>query len=193
MPLSCLTDFALAPNHRTNQTMVGRKSCLVNSGFAILLTVVDTRATPMLLFIQPIKVLFSIRIFLVFHPELTWSELRTAKERWQSQVQDFLVFTQGKPILREHLTTHRCWKQTKLVLIYPPLRPPWPSFSLSPKEIMNCEMPSWKKQPQGSSLMGLYPKSLCHEKFLSPSTHRLFSSIYPKSLFIGRWGWGGGL
>jgi hypothetical protein len=42
-----------------------------------------------------------------------------------------------------------------------------------------------EKQPQGTSLVGLCPKSLCHEKLLSPSTYRLFSSNYPKSLFIG--------
>lgn len=49
-----------------------------------------------------------------------------------------------------------------------------------------------EKQPQGTSLAGLYPKPLCHEKFLSPSTCRLVSSNYPSSLFIERWGRGGG-
>lgn len=116
-PWSCLTDFPLAPNHRANQTMVGRKPCLVTLGFVVLLIVVDAIATSVLLFTQPLKALFSIWYFSCI-PSRT--NLFRAQDSWiqQGQAKDLLVLTQGKPILREHLTTHRSWKKTQSVLLY---------------------------------------------------------------------------
>lgn len=132
----------------------------MNLGLAILLLLAGATATVLLIFIQPIKVPFSIRRFCFTPSQPTGSEPRTANDSRASQ---------GPP------STHSGYTRVKGEALHPWVLkedkvsshpspnsggPPGPTVPLAPKEEMvNCEMPSWEKQPQGASLMGLHPKS----------------------------------